>query len=184
MGIIMILEELCHRVSRSLTFANLPDETIKSVLSGSLLLPSLELRNFLYDELVIASYSLKKLVLGENDGSSGCAIVISCPNLEELNMYGLDIDSLKLMKLPSLVCATLDFNYYAEVYDENTVKQILEQLQELEHATELNIGSKFIKCQMSVDVPDLHDCREKKYWNADGTVSQTEIVNVSLFSTL
>ncbi|XP_065872173.1 FBD-associated F-box protein At2g26860-like [Euphorbia lathyris] len=220
------LEELCLRVSgySDVTFANLPCETIKSVLSCSSLLCSLELRNFLYYKLVIASYSLKKLVLGENDGSSGCAIVISCPNLEELNMYGLDIDSLKLMKLPSLVCATLDFNYYPDVDDENTAKQILEQLQELEHATELNIGSRFIKtlsdleveglsspllnckcltvdgtnfdehirgilcvirsspmleklvikvrldqCQISVDVPDLNDCREKKHWNSDGT---------------
>ncbi|XP_065876734.1 F-box/FBD/LRR-repeat protein At4g00160-like [Euphorbia lathyris] len=220
------LEELCHRQSgySSFTFANLPDETIKSVLSGSSLLCSLELRNFIHDKLVIASYSLKKLVLGENDRDAGCAIVISCPNLEELNMYDLDIDSLKLMKLPSLVCATLDFNYYSEVCDENTTKQILEQLQELEHVKELNIGSRFIKtltdleveglsspllnckcltvdstnfdehlrgivcvigsspmleklviklqlyqCQMTADVPELNDCREKKHWNSDGT---------------
>ncbi|XP_065870359.1 F-box/LRR-repeat protein At3g26922-like isoform X3 [Euphorbia lathyris] len=151
------LEELCLRVSgyADVTFANLPYETIKSVLSGSSLLCSLELRNFLYDELVIASYSLKKLVLGENDGSSGCSIVISCPNLEELNMYGLDIDYLKLMELPFLVCATLDFKYYPEVYDENTAKQILEQLQQLEHVKELNIGSRFFKTLIDLEVESL-----------------------------
>ncbi|XP_065872795.1 F-box protein At5g03100-like [Euphorbia lathyris] len=151
------LEELCLRISgySDVTFANLPYETIKSVLSRCSLLCSLELRNFLYYELVIASYSLKKLVLGENDGSSGCSIVISCPNLEELNMYDLDIESFKLMKLPPLVCATLDLNYFPEVYDENTAKQILEQLQQLEHVKKLNIGSKFIKTLTDLEIEGL-----------------------------
>ncbi|XP_065872568.1 uncharacterized protein [Euphorbia lathyris] len=129
-------------------------------------------------------------------------------------MYDLDIESFKLMKLPPLVCATLDLNYFPEVYDENTAKQILEQLQQLEHVktlTDLEIeglsspllnckcltvdGTNFdehlrgivcvlcslplleklviklqlCQCQMTADVPELNNYREKKHWNSDGT---------------
>ncbi|XP_065872473.1 uncharacterized protein [Euphorbia lathyris] len=145
------------------------------------------------------------------------------------------------MKLSSLVCATLDFDYPPEDFDDPT-KQVLEQILQLKHIKELNIRNRYIKtlsdlgvevlsspplncecltldathfdehllgivcaihsspmleklvinlrlfqCEMSADVPDLNDWREKNYWNSDGTVfnccmSQLKIIKIVIFS--
>ncbi|XP_065872554.1 F-box/LRR-repeat protein 25-like [Euphorbia lathyris] len=104
---------------------NLTRQTMENVLFGCPLLRSLELSGFEYDdEFVIASNSLKKLVIGENDSTG--VIEILCPNLEELKYYATDFVYLKVVNLPSSVFATLDFT---SCCFESVTRQILEQFQ-------------------------------------------------------
>ncbi|XP_065858745.1 F-box/LRR-repeat protein At5g02910-like [Euphorbia lathyris] len=122
------------------------DNKIEKVLSGSPLLEYLELCNcYMFDGLVIASKSLKTLIL---DGvGCGCSVVeISCPNLERLRISGLVwFTSLKLMNLPSSLYVTLDFYFdMAELEDEMSnddfVNLVLRTLRQVEHAEKLEIG--------------------------------------------
>ncbi|XP_065872389.1 putative F-box/LRR-repeat protein At3g18150 isoform X2 [Euphorbia lathyris] len=121
---------------------SLPDKTIVNVLSGSPLLHSLELMGCEFKQLVIASESLKKLVLDRI--SEYCEIEISCPNLEELNWCGSDIEKCKLMNLPCLCCATLDFEIPREGCDKTMARKIL---MEIQHFKELKVRNSFVKIQ-------------------------------------
>ncbi|XP_065870564.1 F-box/LRR-repeat protein 25-like, partial [Euphorbia lathyris] len=87
------LEELSIKISENMdtAWSDLPDQTIENVLSSSPLLHKLELTDYglpegrSSDRLVIASKSLKKLVLGATHNTFD--FEISCPKLEELDFY-------------------------------------------------------------------------------------------------
>ncbi|XP_065859781.1 putative F-box/LRR-repeat protein At3g18150, partial [Euphorbia lathyris] len=120
---------------------------IENVLSGSPSLESMELIECdVFEQLVIDSNSLKKLVLVEIQTD---AIVISCPNLGELYLCSLFIERIKLINIPSSICATFDFNCYNEIYNENTVRMILEQLG---HVKDLNLGRCLIKILSTLEM--------------------------------
>ncbi|XP_065872603.1 putative F-box/LRR-repeat protein At3g18150 isoform X1 [Euphorbia lathyris] len=116
--------------------------TIENVVSSCLLLRSLEVKECYLSQLVVASKSLRKLVLGNIHQS--CAIEISCPNLEEFKCYGLNNATFKVINFPSLIYAALDFEIlpYVEGCGEHVAKVILKQLQNVK---ELSIGASFIK---------------------------------------
>ncbi|XP_065858147.1 F-box protein At5g03100-like [Euphorbia lathyris] len=144
----VVLEVLCpnleefHAVSRAVYPCTLSDAALETLLSGSPLLEVLELVDC-YDitQLVIDSKSLKKLVLV---GFRTDAIVISCPNLEELNLNSMSTSIIKLMNLSSTICVTLDLT--------NLARMILEQLH---HVKELNIGHGCIQILSALEMRSL-----------------------------
>ncbi|XP_065871837.1 putative FBD-associated F-box protein At5g56440 [Euphorbia lathyris] len=135
--------------------------TIENVVSSCLLLRSLEVKECYLSRLVVASKSLRKLVLGNIHQS--CAIEISCPNLEEFKCYGLNNVTFKVINFPSLIYATLDFEIppYVEGCGEHVAKVILKQLQNVK---ELSIGASFIK---GGTTPYAF---EENYWNSNRSV--------------
>ncbi|XP_065871902.1 putative F-box/LRR-repeat protein At3g18150 [Euphorbia lathyris] len=128
----------------------LSDGAIENVLSGSPLLELLELIDCEgFKLLVINSNSLKRLVLV---GIPTDAIIISCPNLEELNLHSLYIKTIELINLPSSICATLDFDFSEAWYGENLGRMILEQFHNVK---ELKIGPCFIKRLSTMEMRGL-----------------------------
>ncbi|XP_065871398.1 putative F-box/LRR-repeat protein At3g18150 isoform X2 [Euphorbia lathyris] len=132
-------------------------QLIENVLFGCSLLESFELiHSCMFQQLVIASNSLKILVLGNlNDISH---IEISCPKLEKLKLSGcLNIETAKLINLPTSICATSDFHYdrkheSSNEKHESLVKDILHQLQ---NAKELKIGRWFLEILSAIEVGGL-----------------------------
>ncbi|XP_065869922.1 F-box/LRR-repeat protein At5g02910-like [Euphorbia lathyris] len=135
-----------HLKSLNIENCRLPPKAIENILGGTPSLESLELAfNIPYEEDIIASKSLKKLVL---NNVWIYVLQISCPNVEELTLCDrfLALTEPKLMNCPSLVCATLDFEF-------NGICRSLHEimiLQQLEHVNELKFGRRFIKI-----LPDL-----------------------------
>ncbi|XP_065871236.1 putative F-box/LRR-repeat protein At3g18150 isoform X2 [Euphorbia lathyris] len=128
------------------------DKAIANILCGCPVLESLEISNCdLFDELVIASTSLKRLGLSEIYHIY--VIETSCPNLEKLKLSGvLNFKTSKLTNLPSLIYADLDVEPCVAIekgIDESLGKQILLQL---EHVKELKIGRPLIKILSALEV--------------------------------
>ncbi|XP_065871023.1 putative F-box/LRR-repeat protein At5g02700 isoform X2 [Euphorbia lathyris] len=129
-------------------------QAIENVLSGSSLLESMSIESIyvrVLDPLVIASKSLKRLVVGSIRG--GFDIEISCPKLKELKLLGcLNINDAKLLNLPSSLCATIDFQHpRGQKACKGLIKDILQQLQ---HVKELKFGSWFISILPTMKVED------------------------------
>ncbi|XP_065871382.1 F-box/LRR-repeat protein 25-like isoform X2 [Euphorbia lathyris] len=139
-------------------------QVIETVLFGCSLLESFELiDSCMFKQLVIASNSLKILVLRDlNDISH---IEISCPKLEKLKLSGcLNIETAKLINLPTSLCATSDFYYDPEPESldekhessnekhESLIKDILRQLQ---NAKELKISRWFLEILSAIEMGGL-----------------------------
>ncbi|XP_065871526.1 putative F-box protein At1g49610 isoform X2 [Euphorbia lathyris] len=113
------------------------DQAIENVLSNSPLLHTLELLHYsCSDRLVIASKSLKKLVLGELNlvNFKLSEFKISCPDLEEFEI------------------GTLEFETIENFDSQSFAIKILGQLQVVKM---LKIGSWFIKILSDLEVEDL-----------------------------
>ncbi|XP_065859653.1 uncharacterized protein [Euphorbia lathyris] len=129
-------------------------QAIENVVSGSLLLESFELIGCdrIVEQLVIASKSLKRLVLEEI--TSVFYIEISCPKLENLKLLGgLNVRTTKLTNLPSSLCATINFYHGPAIKTRKSL--IKEILQQLHHVKELGIGSWFIENLSAIKVQGL-----------------------------
>ncbi|XP_065853924.1 F-box/LRR-repeat protein 25-like [Euphorbia lathyris] len=139
---------------------NLFAQAIENVLSVSLLLESFELIDCLdIDKLVIASKSLKRLVLRDIYVTPN--IEISCPTLEELKLLGnLNVRTAKLMSLTSSLSATIDYYCYdcqcyydVELcYCESLFRDILLILQ---HVEELRIGRRFFQFLSALELVEV-----------------------------
>ncbi|XP_065871838.1 putative F-box/LRR-repeat protein At3g18150 [Euphorbia lathyris] len=116
------------------------DQAMELILSGSPLLKTLLLEHcFGFNKLVIASKSLENLVLKQLRIIFG--IEISCPKLERLMLSGcLNVNSAKLLNLPSSLFATIDFNHYEDNCNEIRSSLIKDVLQQLQCVKELRIG--------------------------------------------
>ncbi|XP_065871525.1 putative F-box/LRR-repeat protein At3g18150 isoform X1 [Euphorbia lathyris] len=133
------LEQLSITISvdSRIGFSNLQDQAIENVLSNSPLLHTLELLHYsCSDRLVIASKSLKKLVLGELNlvNFKLSEFKISCPDLEEFEI------------------GTLEFETIENFDSQSFAIKILGQLQVVKM---LKIGSWFIKILSDLEVEDL-----------------------------
>ncbi|XP_065872155.1 putative F-box/LRR-repeat protein At5g02700 [Euphorbia lathyris] len=127
-------------------------QTIENVLSGSSLLESMSIESIYgLDRLVIASKSLKRLVVGSISGVFD--IEISCPKLEKLKLLKcLNVNDAKLLNLPSSLCATIDFRHpRGQKTCKSLIKDILQQRQ---HVKELKFGSLFISILPNMKVGD------------------------------
>lgn len=130
----------------------LPNGAIENVLSGSPLLESLEVLNCevsdeKLNELVIATKSLKTLVL-KNIADRCCSkLEIPCPNLEKLELLGkLFVKSFKLLNLPSSISATIAFVACELGSKRGFAKSFaIEILNQMHCVDELNIGAWFTK---------------------------------------
>ncbi|XP_065869538.1 putative F-box/LRR-repeat protein At3g18150 isoform X1 [Euphorbia lathyris] len=142
------LEELCIKISENpdTAWSDLPDQTIENVLSSSPLLHKLELPDYglprgrSSDRLVIASKSLKKLVLGATYNTFD--FEISCPKLEELDLYRF---------LPFVFTDFEDLDSKSR-WERCLAVKILGQLQ---HVKLLEIGSWYIKILSALEMEDL-----------------------------
>ncbi|XP_065859085.1 F-box/FBD/LRR-repeat protein At1g16930-like isoform X1 [Euphorbia lathyris] len=141
------------------------DKEFENVLCGSPLLEHLLLWNcYLFRELVIASKSLKTIIL-DGVGRECTVIEISCPNVKRLRISGLVwFKSLKLMNLPSSLYATFDFYFDdVELGDEmshNDCINLLQTLAQIEHVEKLEIGRWLIQKILSTLEHDdcIDDC--------------------------
>ncbi|XP_065870357.1 F-box/LRR-repeat protein 25-like isoform X2 [Euphorbia lathyris] len=142
------LEELCIKISENseIGWSNLSDRTIENVLSSSPLLNTLELPDFglqegrRSDRLVIASKSLKKFVLGAIYKTFD--FEISCPNLEELNLYRF---------VPCVFSSFEDLDSVSR-WERCLAMKILGQLH---HVKLLQIGSWLIEILSALEVEGL-----------------------------
>ncbi|XP_065869877.1 putative F-box/LRR-repeat protein At3g18150 isoform X1 [Euphorbia lathyris] len=126
----------------------------ENVLSGSSLLESVSIESIYFrrlDRLVIASKSLKRLVVGSISGVFD--IEISCPKFEKLKLLKfLNVNDAKLLNLPSSLCATINFRHpRGQKTCKGLIKDILQQLQ---HVKELKFGSLFISILPNMKVGD------------------------------
>ncbi|XP_065859064.1 F-box protein At5g03100-like isoform X2 [Euphorbia lathyris] len=142
------IEEVNWKYLKSLNLydCDLGDDTIENVLCCTPLLEYLELSGCdMFQELVIASKSLKTLIL---DGvRCECNYFeISSPNLERLRISGLVwFTTLKLMNLTSSVNVTLDFYFdmeelEGEMSHDDYINLVQQTLRQVEHVEKLEIG--------------------------------------------
>lgn len=112
------------------------DQAIDYVLSRSLLLESLEITLCWFRRQVIASQSLRRLVIhfSRRDECSQ----IACPNLEELVLGGsLNNIYVKFMNLPSSVSATLSFHANLHKSTRERLENLRDIMKHLRHVKEL-----------------------------------------------
>ncbi|KAF8409352.1 hypothetical protein HHK36_005427 [Tetracentron sinense] len=140
---------ICWRSLKNLSLAclQLSENLIQDILSGSPLLEILDLNECSgLNNLHITSPSLKILIVRDTCDipNSDLVLEISAPNLKSLRIVGFMYRLCRVMNLPSLIEASLNFKVmsdHEDRYDEGYCKMLKVILENLCHVKDLTIGA-------------------------------------------